>query len=225
MPKTKGSAVADLARKRQDAAAARHPVRRRVLGLGITAAVVAVGAGLVFAANSGGPTASPGHDAAKNSARVMPSTTTGAVPSLTPRGNIPKELGELAGFGSADTPDQNTFTIEEILVDPPCTTGGGRQDGEHTILLDVTVRTGVDKKRAEMLGRILTPGFFAAIGPAGTEHDAWPGECTDPTDALRDDFAPNSEYSGTVELRIPVRSGTLILNGVMTNAAGWEWRF
>ncbi|WP_051399568.1 hypothetical protein [Haloechinothrix halophila] len=222
MRKTNGSSVADLARKRQDAAAARHPVRGRVIGLAITAAVVAVGAGLVFAANSSDPAR---HDAAENRSQVTPSTTTSAAPSLTPRGNIPKEVGELAGFGSADAPDQNTFTIEEILVDPPCAAGGGRPDGEHTILLDVTVRTGVDTKRAEMLGRILTPGFFAAIGPDGTEHDAWPGECTDPADALRDDFGPNSEYSGTVELRVPVRSGTLILNGVMTNAAGWEWRF
>ncbi|MPY98495.1 MAG: hypothetical protein GEU97_10955 [Actinophytocola sp.] len=218
----KGTSVADLARKRQDAAAARHPIRGRVIGLALTAAVVAGGAGLVFAADWSGPTR---HDRAENRAQTSPSPTTSAEPSRTPRGNIPKALGKVAGFGSADTPDQNIFVIEEILVDPPCASVGSRPAGEHTILLDVTVRTGTDRKRAETLGRILTPGFFAAIGPDGTEHDAWPGECTDPGDALRDDFAPNSEYAGTVELRLPVPTGTLILNGVMTNAAGWEWRF
>ncbi|MPY80883.1 MAG: hypothetical protein GEV04_21085 [Actinophytocola sp.] len=222
MSKAKGAAVADLVRQRQQEAAARHPVRGRVIGLAVTAAVVAVGAGLIFAANPGEPE-QPLPD--ENRAAIEPSTTTHSAPRINQRGNISKELGELAGFGSAADPDQNTFAIEEIVVDPPCVIGGSRPEDEHTVLLDVSVHTGSDEKRAAMLGRILTPGFFAAIGPGGGRHDAWPGECTDTADALRDDFARDSEYSGTIELRLPVSTGTLILNGVMNNAAGWEWRF
>ncbi|GAA5129841.1 hypothetical protein [Haloechinothrix salitolerans] len=225
MSKARGTEVGDLARKRQRDAAAQHPVRGKIIGLAVTAAVVAAGAGVVLAANSGAPERS---DRADNRAATAPPSATRTEPplTLTERGTIPKELGELAGFGSEQQPDQNTFAIEDIVVDPPCDVGYRTRASEHIVRLHITVHTGSDTERASMLGRILTPGFFEAIGPDGRRHGAWPGECSEAAGtAWPDEFEPNREYSRTVELRLPVSEGTLILNGVMANAAGWEWRF
>lgn len=221
--KTKGTPVAELAGERSRAARAEQAARRRIVAAAIAAAVVATGATLVF-------TVTPASlDKPPEAERAVPSTSppapTSVEPALTARGTIPKRLGELAGFGSAKDPAQNTFAIRDIVVDPPCDLGRSRPTSWHTIVLHVTAHTGTDARRAGMLGRILTPGFFEAIGPDGHRYEAWPGECTDPLDALPDDFGPNGAYSGTIELRLPVRRGMLILSGVMDNAAGWEWRF
>lgn len=145
--------------------------------------------------------------------------------ALTERGNIPKEMGEIAGFGPANSPAQNTFRIDRIVVDPPCHPGRTRPRSEHTVLLHITVKTGDDGERAAMLGRILQPGFFSAVGREGEAHDAWPGTCTDPSKYLREELGRNQMLSGTVELRLPAASGILILSGALDNAAGWEWRF
>ncbi|MPY83965.1 MAG: hypothetical protein GEV00_11725 [Actinophytocola sp.] len=223
--KTKGTRVGDLASKRSQAARAEHAARRRIVGAAVAVVGVTTAAVLVF-------TLAPGAtEETRQQVRVTATptraadTTDAADPALTVRGTIPKRLGEIAGFGSAAHPDQNTFAINGVVVDPPCELGRSRPVSAHTILLSVTAHTGANARRAGMLGRILTPGFFEAIGPDGRRYPAWPGECTETANALPDDFGPNSDYAGTIELRLPVRSGVLILDGVMTNAAGWEWRF
>lgn len=228
MNKTKGTLAAELAGRRRRAERAQHAVRRRIVAAAVAVTVTAAGAGMLFAITQGDASGSGSQD--RNSATAAPTAapTTEAnatEPHLNERGNIAKELGEIAGFGSAEEPDQNTFAVEHILVDPPCAQGRTRPESEHTVLLYVTAHTGADAKRAGMLGRILTPGFFEAIAPDGSRHDAWPGECTDPADQLPDDFIANRDYSGAIELRLPLRTGTLVLSGVMSNAAGWEWRF
>lgn len=144
-------------------------------------------------------------------------------PVVNGRGNIVKRLGERAGFGSVAAPDLNTFAITGITVDPPCEPGGAVPPRHHTLVLEVIVQTGPDTDRAAELGRILTPGFFTVIGPDGAEHEAWPGRCTARKRFLPETFRPQRGYSGTIELRVPVVSGSLVLAGHMENAAGWEW--
>lgn len=215
-----GRRVSEFALERQRAHRAEHAKRRRIIGASLAAAAIIAAA--VFVASRSAMT-----DPSERGA-MTPSATSarpGATSVTNARGNIPKKLGELAGFGSADSPDQNTFVIDSITLDPPCAPRGTKPDSGHTVLLHVTVHTGDDKDRAAMLGRILQPGFFSAIDSAGTTHDAWPGECTNPADKLPSDFTTNRKYTGTVELRLAARTGALVLAGDMDNAAGWEWKY
>lgn len=206
-----------LAQERQRALKAAHATRRKIIG----ACVVSVGLVLV----AGLVTIIATHPPRPASTVKSPAATTGAAPTTNVRGNLPKKLGEPAGFGSAADPAQNTFTITGITVDPPCWAHGTRPSSWHTVLLQVEVRTGGDRDRAAELGRILQPGFFSEIGPDGDLHDAWPGKCTDPRRFLTDTFGANQSYEGTIELRVPDPAGTLILNGSMDNAGGWEWAY
>lgn len=221
MNRVRGRLVTELMRKRQLESHAAHAMRRRILGA-IAVALVGVSGWFVLfthddvqPANVNEPAPSAVRDNGSEAKRE----------ARTERGNIPKALGEIAGFGPADKPSQNTFRIDRVVVDPPCRPGGTKPDSQHTVLLNVTVDTGGDKERAAMLGRILQPGFFSAVGRDGESHDAWPGTCTDASKYLPEEFGTNQTMSGTVELRLPVTSGILVLSGVMENAAGWEWRF
>lgn len=228
MSRRKGASLAtDLAGERRKAERAEHAVRRRVVGGSVTVAGVTVAAVLGMALIPDTP--SQQTQRAASTATATPSDVAAAGgATLTPRGTIAKRLGEIAGFGPEDDPGQNTFAVDEIIVDPPCDVGYRDRASEHVVRLHLTVHTGRDARRAGMLGRILTPGFFEAVGQGGRRHEAWPAECSDAVNAstaLADTFEPNRDYSRTIELRLPVRSGILILNGVMNNAAGWEWRF
>lgn len=220
--------VADLALERQQRYDAEHASRLQLIRLAVAVvAVVAATTAVFFMAHPSmsEPLANPGNPAPSSTRSAATEDSEPAGSSPNARGNIPKKLGESAGFGSVISPIQNTFSIERITIDPPCSPQGTRQDAGHTILLHVEVSTGPDAERAGMLGRILAPGFFSAIGPDGVSHDAWPGACTDPADRLPEDFGVNRTYAGTVELNLPISAGTLVLAGDMTNAAGWEWPF
>lgn len=217
MPTPAGRPATQLAQERQREYQAAHTMRRWIISAALATVVfVAAGIVLALASRNGSPAPSP---------RQATVQTTQATPTVNERGNIPKELGELAGFGSSDEPDQNTFAITQIAVDPPCSPEGTAPKSGHTVLLELEVKTGADAERAAQLGRILTPGFFSVVGPDGTEHDAWPGECTDPSHNLPEEFGAGQKYSGTVELRVPAKTGTLILAGNMDNAGGWEWTY
>lgn len=210
-------------RERQLESRAVHAVRRKMLGA-IVAVIALTGLSVwlilsnqddVQGRQADEPATTAAWDAGSEAKRE----------ARTERGNIPKDLGQIAGFGPANAPSQNKFRIDRVVVDPRCRPGGTRPGSQHTVLLHLTVETGGDKERAAMLGRILKPGFFSAIGRDGKSHDAWPGTCTDASDYLPEELGTNQTLSGTVELRLPVTSGTLVLSGVMENAAGWEWRF
>lgn len=216
MPTSPGQLVTHLARERERAYRAEHKTRRRIISAVVAVGLAVVVIGVVAGLATRQP--APGPAPAKPAASPAPEA-----PTTNARGNIPKQLGELAGFGSSEAPDQNTFAITEITVDPLCTPDGEKPASDHTILLEMTVTTGPDADRAAELGRILTPGFFTVIAPDGTEHDAWPGECTDPGRGLPEPFEANKQYSGTVELRVPEATGALVLAGHMDNATGWEW--
>lgn len=223
-----GSLATDLAGERREAARAEHAVRRRVVGGSVTVAGITVAAVLGMALVPDTPPSQQTQRAASTATATPSDVAAAEGATLTPRGTIAKRLGEIAGFGPANDPGQNTFAVDEIIVDPPCDVGYRSHASEHVVRLHVTVHTGSDARRAGMLGRILTPGFFEAVGHGGRRHEAWPAECSDAVNAstaLADSFEPNRDYSRTIELRLPVRSGILILNGVMSNAAGWEWRF
>lgn len=223
-----GSLATDLAGKRREAARAEHALRRRVVGGAVTVAGITVAAVLGMALIPDTPPSQQTQRAASTAAATPTDVAAAGGATLTPRGTIAKRLGEIAGFGPEDDPDQNTFAVNDIVVDPPCDLGYRAPASEHVVRLHVTAHTGSDAQRAGMLGRILTPGFFEAVGQGGRRHAAWPAECSGAahaSTALADSFEPNREYSRTIELRLPIRSGILILNGVMSNAAGWEWRF
>lgn len=223
MNRVRRQLVTELVRERQLESRAAHAMRRKILGA-IVAVIALSGVSVWLIAFSQ-------DDAQQEGARqpaptaVQDARSEAERQARTERGNIPKDLGEIAGFGPAKAPSQNKFRIDRVVVDPRCRPGGTRPESQHTVLLQVTVETGGDKERAAMLGRILKPGFFSAIGRDGESHDAWPGTCTDASKYLPEEFGTNQTVSGTVELRLPVTSGILVLSGVMENAAGWEWQF
>lgn len=213
--------VVELARMRQSAYRADRAERRRIIGVTalVALALLAAGVSISVATKSNPPPSPPDLRGSSTPAPL-------AAPITNARGNIPKRIGQLAGFGEAKSPTQNTFAINRITVDPPCWARGTRPGSGHTVLLQVTVTTGNDRDRAAELGRTLRPAFFSQISTdGGVEHGAWPGHCTDARHNLPETFGTNRDYSGTIELQVPHPTGTLILAASLDNAGGWEWDY
>lgn len=141
------------------------------------------------------------------------------------RGNLVKELGEVAGFGpmeNLDGPQGATFSIDKIEIDPPCDPYMPEPKG-HLLRLHVRAATGSDQRYADLLGSVLNSFSFSVLGKDGVTKPADFGTCSE--DAMTPPlFGPNQKYTLLVELDVPVASGRLILDAGLTNG-GWEWKY
>lgn len=64
-------------------------------------------------------------------------TTTEAGPPTNERGHIAKKLGEEAGWSLDETDSGVTFSIDKVVVNPPCGEYGEKPESGHTLLLQV----------------------------------------------------------------------------------------
>lgn len=158
-----------------------------------------------------------------------PETTTEApVPQTNERGFRPKELGERACYGPVDADGCGsgvTFSIDKIVVDPPCVDYGQRSG--HTLVLSLRVATGTDSAAIQDAGAVFNPFSFIVIGKNGVSQSADVGMCVDATNSPNT-YGPNQKYAFKIELDVPVAHGALALQPGIVGAdgtGGWEWAF
>jgi hypothetical protein len=157
---------------------------------------------------------------------TTPAPTTQAVEPVNDRGFIPVEVGEQVCFGPDDAASCDggvTFSIDKIVVDPPCVEYGERVG--HTLVLSMRVATGTDTTSTDIARGIFNPYGFTVIGTDGVAQNAAFGICTDDaSDPLT--YGPNQKYTFELELEVPVAQGALALQpGFLGGSAGWEWPF
>ncbi|MFB9688124.1 hypothetical protein [Amycolatopsis plumensis] len=147
---------------------------------------------------------------------------------------ITKKVGERAGISNTDGSTAVEFWVTKISVDPKCSPYASRQAGKHTVLLDVTVKTYIDRDAASgisafsVLPGLINPFAFSTTGADGVTNQAETDMCADPKQ-LPSAYAPNRTYTGQVAISTAAKSGTLQLtdgSGLFgPGAHGWEWSY
>lgn len=201
------------------------PIRRWLIGLALFP--LALGACTSTAdPQSGAPELPPKSTSASPSAEGASADEI----ETNERGNIPKELGQRAGFGSQDWDDPAgvTFSLDKVEIDPPCAnTYATPPENGHTLLLHFRVATGDNPEYAKTTGSVLNPFNFFEITNDGLSEQARAGTCaTEQGEQLPYNYGPNQKYKGTIEIVVPEASGTLVLTlPQMANGGGWEWHY
>lgn len=145
------------------------------------------------------------------------------------RGNLVKELGQLAGTSSL-TGDVVTsrFAVTDLVVDFACTSGfaeapaNGRYLGIH-----VNVETTPELTESEFPWISFTAYDWQAYDAEGKRlndpvANAW--SCLDAGDQLPAQIGPGQSVSGWMVLDVAAPSGVVALT-MLGNPTGWEWAY
>lgn len=145
-------------------------------------------------------------------------------PARNERGNIVKQLGEMASYGEADK--AVAFTIDRVDLHPGCTMSSGAQ----MIAVHLRVATGSDavtnRKAAEMLSGTIMSGY-SLISSDGVTRDATTGFCFEQSsNSMPTQWGANQKYSANVMLQVSQASepGSLMVSP-SRGQAGWEWKY
>lgn len=144
------------------------------------------------------------------------------------RGNLIKEVGDLAGLTTQDGDPLVDITLTGVRVDPECTYPHGteRPVNGHHVAFDFEILT------YPALAAEPDPSFWASVHqfnafePDGTRiNDPRSGAilCLDESDQIPVPIGPGEKVTGSIVLDFPGTSGVLVypLNG----GGGWEWQF
>jgi hypothetical protein len=174
--------------------------------------------------------------AAHSSGLASPPTSAEAAaadePELSPRGAIPKQIGEAAGLCNDEkcTAFAVTFTVDKIEVDVQCTEPYAEPPANgHYIALTMTIKT------TDLFGPDLVPLFnispfsWEIIGADGITEASDPGagaySCLPTSDLPPAGLSPSSQYVTTMVLDSRNASGILLLRMPNLVDGGWEWTF
>ncbi|TKJ35171.1 hypothetical protein [Blastococcus sp. CCUG 61487] len=204
-------------------------MRRSLLPALAAIAVTVAACGSGEDADAAAPTPTP-------PAEGTPAASTGeAAPLLSDleaqrneRGNVPRQLGELAGVrpgGAPGAAPQAAIRVEQIVVDPECESEEVPVNGRF-VALEMSVLTTPDLDPRVPMS--FTEERFSVLAPDGTSittEDSNASDCLDP-----EVFVPNMrfpagvEYRGWLVLDVPVGSGTVVYSPPGATG-GWEWQF
>ncbi|MEU4675035.1 hypothetical protein AB0F91_45620 [Amycolatopsis sp. NPDC023774] len=153
-----------------------------------------------------------------------------------PSAYLAKKVGDHAGITNSDGGTAVDFWITKITVDPKCDPYMPRDAGKHTVLLDVTVKTSVDKDAGQpgggvfgSLSGLINPYAFSTTGSSGVTDQAEMDMCRSNLKELPQTYAPNRTYTGQIAYATPDKSGKLQLTdpsgGFSNGTFGWEWSY
>lgn len=175
--------------------------------------------------------ASPAAETATPSAApASPTPVSAAEGSISPRGALVKQPGEMAGLTTPAGDSLIEFTVNSIEANPTCT---GRDPGAPEngtfVALDVDLEVFAGAAENYVDGNILNPNAFRFIG---TDGDTFGGDVATaptytclPTESLLNTQVGDGERtSGTILLDLPEDSGILLLEDEMSGNK-WEWSF
>jgi hypothetical protein len=157
-------------------------------------------------------------------------TTPKITSSLSPRGLIPKTIGQVAAIGDdASNPDLS-FTVDAIAADAPCTGQfAAKPENGHFLVLSMTMKTSVTMDKTLIFG--VNPFDFSVVGPDGvTETNLATGAgftCLSDRERFpAQQLAAGSQYAGKVVLDSRNTHGILEYRPPMlVENSGWEWNF
>lgn len=145
------------------------------------------------------------------------------------RGNLVKEIGQLAGLSLSDDDETLTaqFAVTDIVVDIDCTDEYADAPANgHFVGIHLNVETTPELMQND-------PGTlsFAHWGWQGYDDNGKRVNdpvgnsyyCMNATDQLPDDIGPGQSVSGWIVLDMPTASGSVALT--MGSPAGWEWSY
>ncbi|MHA7190513.1 hypothetical protein ACX80N_09515 [Arthrobacter sp. MDT2-16] len=152
--------------------------------------------------------------------------------SLTsPRGNLVKQVGELAGIRDANGEYLAAFTVNDIIVDIPCTDElADPPENGHFVALDVSVETSPNMLTSDLIQQFSMSSLtFQAIGPDGVTSNAGTDSaatlfCLDDSVQLPGNIGPGEKAQGLVLLDVENPTGTLIYEDFWTDSA-WEYAY
>ncbi|QRP49057.1 hypothetical protein [Amycolatopsis sp. FDAARGOS 1241] len=170
-------------------------------------------------------------------AEIVPITppADAAPPTGTPT-YLATKVGERAGINNRDGSKAADFWVTKISVDPECDPDGHRMaGGRHTVVLDVTVKTYIDKVAGQRLspfkvlpGRI-NPFSFWTTDRTGVPRRIETDMCVTTVKELPFQFVPGRTYTGQIAFATPYKSGKLQVTqstGFFQNSTlGWEWSY
>lgn len=154
-----------------------------------------------------------------------------ANPQTSPRGNLIKQRGELAGIRDANGEYLVSFTVNAIDIDVPCT-GPYADPPEHGhfVAVDVSVETSPKMLDSDLIQQFsMSSSTFQAIGPDGVTSNAGTDSvatlfCLDDSVLLPGTIGPGEKARGIVLLDVEHPTGTLVYEDYWTDSA-WEYTY
>ncbi|HET6291040.1 MAG TPA: hypothetical protein VFG15_30385 [Amycolatopsis sp.] len=164
-----------------------------------------------------------------NANAAAPAETSGTgADQRTDSGFQQLKIGEQASWGPNGGRDPFVrFALTKIAVDPKCSQYMKRDAGKHTLLVDVTVETLAfpDDSASLDIAATINPLKFQTRDAGGTTHSGSIGMCVGSPKHLPMNYAPNSRYTGQIEIEVEDKSGALLLARGFSNGSGWEWAY
>lgn len=149
----------------------------------------------------------------------------------SPRGNLIKQVGELAGIRDASGEYLAAFTVNDIIVDIPCTEElADPPENGHFVALDVSVETSPNMLNSDLIQQFSMSSLtFQAIGPDGVTSNAGADSaatlfCLDDSVLLPGNIGPGEKAQGLVLLDVENPTGILIYEDFWTDSA-WEYAY
>lgn len=140
------------------------------------------------------------------------------------RGNIVKQVGELAELKDEEGTLVASFTVNSITVNPECTSELAEVTGTEPVNgalvgLDVTIETTPAYEAGSLLWG---PWGWKAIDANGVTFNDVPlaiASCYPTEEVLAGEVGPGEKRIGKILLDVPTDSGVLVFNDM------WEWEY
>lgn len=145
------------------------------------------------------------------------------------RGNLVKQLGQLAGTSSVDgSTVTSRFAVTDIVLDQACDTGysDAAQNG-HYLGIHLNVETTPELAEEAYPSVSFTQYDWQAYDADGKRlndpvGNAW--SCLDASQSLPSEIGPGQSVSGWIVLDVAAPAGIVVLAPV-GSGVGWEWTY
>jgi hypothetical protein len=145
------------------------------------------------------------------------------------RGNLVKEIGQLAGTSSGTTDVVTSrFAVTDIVLDRECTSGFAEAPvNGHYLGIHLNVETTPELAQDDFPWVSFTQYDWQAYDADGKRlndpvANAW--SCLDPGEQLPAQIGPGQNVSGWIVLDVAATTGAVVLT-MAGSPTGWEWAY
>ncbi|WP_206476762.1 hypothetical protein [Microbacterium sp. KRD172] len=149
---------------------------------------------------------------------------------LSTRGNMIKQIGQLAGTGISGDPDTigSRFVVTDIVLDPVCDSGWSDTPANgHYLALHINVETTPELAQSDNPEVWFSPYDWQSYDPHGKRlndpvGNAW--SCMSEAATLPSSVGPGQSVSGYIVLDVAATTGTVVMT-LGGGPTGWEWDY
>ncbi len=160
---------------------------------------------------------------------AQPEAQASAEPAKSSRGNLVKQIGELAGTTSIPSGVVTSrFAVTDIVVDPECTSGFADAPANgHFLGIHMNIETTPELADEAVPFMLFGPYDWQAYDGEGKRLNdpmghAW--SCFDSGQLLPAQIGPGQSVSGWVVLDVAATTGSVVMT-MAGGATGWEWSY